>query len=410
LTLRLSTALALLVLLVPFVPPAGVAVANHGARTLDLSPETSKAALRVRVRMRATLEIDNKRSPVTAPVIIKFEVDGPGDPTDDGKTFDTPDRQCTVKIGNDGCRKSYANPTSNTGDDTIWAWIEDTPPDETEGQSIGPSPGSQPEPDGTDAVTATWFEGLPGSATLDCNPEVSTTTVRSAKTFTCNLRNPGGQLAGWEIDAENLSPKVNDPDDSATGGKGEDGADYGGNAPETPCVTDGSGQCRMTIRSETPAQAGQARICFWVDEEGDNSFHPKVDVEWDGALCDTETVTAPEKNNRTDKVALSWKHRRTVSLRSSKSRIRRGQKFRLSGAIKRTSGASSTCLASQRVLIRRNVLRDGNPNYVAFRSLKTNGDGRYRTKLRGKRSADFKASAVPTRSCFGASSRTVRVK
>jgi hypothetical protein len=413
-----SLALALIALSVPL---AGTAAANHGTRSLDLNPESSNAALRARVKLLATLEDEaGNPSPATGDVTIYFEVDGPGDPgagtgVADGTSFGSPDLRCNIAAGEDRCRDSYANVSGNTGDDTIWAWISDTTPDDAEGLNAKYSGGLQLDPDGTDVVTATWFAGLPSSATLDCNPDVSTAVVGSSKTFECDVSSRGTPLNGWDIDAENLSPAVNDPDNSASGSKK---ADYDGTDPRTQCVTGDSapGRCRMTIPSESPAQAGLAQICFWVDEEGDNSFHPEVDVEWDGALCDTEAVGAPERDNRTDKVALYWKLRRTISLSSSKSAVYRGRTFRLSGMITRTSSAvvtPSTCVAAQRVLIRRDVLRDGRPDhYELFRSLTTGAEGRYRTKVKAYKSANYRASVVPTYKCFMASSlrRTVRIK
>ncbi len=400
------------------VPLAGIAVATHGPRTLDLNPESSQAALRSRVKFRASLEdLSGNPSPADTAVTVYFEVDGPGDPgttgTADGKSFDSPDLRCTIGPGEGGCRKSYANSSGNIGKDTIWAWISDTDLDDEEGPNAKETQGKFAEPDGTDVIVATWFQGLPASASLDCNPEVSTVTVGSSKTLECVVENQGTPLNGWEIDAENLSPAVNDPDNSASGNKK---ADYNGSDPETHCITGDTapGRCRMTIPSESPAEAGLARICFWVDEEGDESFHPEIDVEWDGALCDTEPVNAPEKDNRTDKVALYWKLRRTVSLRSSKSTVHRGREFGLSGVITRTSSAAvtpSTCLGSQRVLIRRDVLRDGHPdNYVLIRSLPTDAAGRYFTKVKGYRSANYKASVVPTNKCYKASSPRIVVQ
>src|SRR5215210_6040911 len=105
---------ALLTIMALLVPHAGVAMGNHGPRSLDLNPENSMAALRSRVRFRATLE-DASHNPLPADsaVTIYFEIDGPGDPgttgTADGKSFDSPDLHCTIAPGEDGCRRSYAN-------------------------------------------------------------------------------------------------------------------------------------------------------------------------------------------------------------------------------------------------------------------------------------------------------------
>ncbi|MFN2490424.1 MAG: hypothetical protein ABR529_11940 [Actinomycetota bacterium] len=266
-------------------------------------------------------------------------------------------------------------------------------------------------------MLATWFEGLPGSARLNCNPETSVREVGAAQSYLCtvlDVRNdPGTPLDGWEIDAENMSPGVNDPDDSAKGST----ADYDGADATNGCVTGETspGKCRMTIASESPAQAGLARICFWVDEENDASFHPEISVEWDGGLCDTENVDAPEKDNRTDLVALYWKLRRTISLSASRAKVRRGGTFKLSGVIKRTStdavAGPATCVAAQRVVIRRDVLRDGRPNeYSALKSVKSGRGGRYSAKVTARRSARYRATVAPTTRCFKAASPARRVR
>lgn len=415
---RTTAAVAAGALVALFLPLAGSAVASHGNRYLDVNPETSKAALRARVQMSATLKdpATQQASQVNAQVTINFEVDGPGDPSGDGPDFSTPDLTCNIKAGSSGCRKGYANIGGTTGDDTIWAWIGDTALDQTEGLNGKTMPGVQAEPDGTDLIGATWFAGLPATGSLNCNPDTSIVQAGSAKTFTCTVQdqstNPATRLSGWEIDAENLSPSVNDPDNSSSGNKT---ADYDGADAGTACVTNGSGQCAMTIPSETPGQAGLAHICFWVDEENDQSFHPPS-VEWDGGLCDTETAGAPENDNRTDVVALSWKLHRTISLKSSKSSVKRGKTFRLSGAIKRTTtgaaGPASTCRGSQTVIVRRDVLRDGKRNvFSKLKSVKSGPQGRYHTMVTGRKSARYKTTLDPGSRCYKAASspKTVRV-
>ncbi|CAN5537699.1 hypothetical protein BH24ACT26_BH24ACT26_09740 [soil metagenome] len=412
-TRRAPLATSLVVLFSLLLPLGGVALAEQGPRSLDLNPETSHAALRSRVKLAATLEdpTTGKAAPVDADVTIYFEVAGPGDPGTgtgpDGRSFESPDLRCTVKAGTAHCRKSYANAGQATGRDTIWAWVDGTAIDDTEGQSIKTEQGSQIDPDGTDVVNATWFDGLPASASLDCNPDVSSAAAGSSKTYTCAVMDRRTPLDGWEVDAENLSPDINDPDDSATGSKS---ADYDGDNASTRCITGdtGAGQCRMTIAAEDARQVGTAHICFWVDEEGDNSFHPSVDVEWDGALCDTEAVNAPERDNKTDVVALSWKFRRSISLRSSQGVIARGKRFRLSGSV---SASASTCVASQTVVIRRNVLRDGSKKYSRFKMVRTDQAGRYSVRVKARKSASYKASVGAGARCYAARSgaRKVRV-
>ncbi|MFN2488530.1 MAG: hypothetical protein ABR529_02070 [Actinomycetota bacterium] len=393
------------------LPLGGVAVAEDPPY-LDLNPETSKAALRSPMRMAATLtDATGQPSPTNAAVIVNFEVDGPGDPGTgtgpDGVSFDSPDLRCTVAVGSATCRKSYQNLSGADGQDKVWAWIDGTTVDETEGQSVTTEPGSHLERDGTDVATPTWFAGLSETASLDCSPEASTVAASSSKTITCTVKDGGTPLDGWQIDAENLSPTVNDPDDSATGSKF---ADYNGGDAGSSCVTGdaGSGQCRMTIAPESPAQAGRARICFWVDEETDGSFHPDGRVEWDGTLCDTESVAASEADNRTDAVAISWKFRRSISLKSSKKSVARGKRFKLSGSI---TANSSTCKQAQKVVIRRDVLNDGRPKKFSFFKSTTSGSlGAYSISVKARKGAKYQARLVTSSKCYAAGSGAKRVR
>ncbi len=72
----LSTALLTLIALV--VPMAGVAVANHGTRTLQLTPETDDNPVATTHTVTATL--DAAADATSGTIEIDFEVNGPGDP------------------------------------------------------------------------------------------------------------------------------------------------------------------------------------------------------------------------------------------------------------------------------------------------------------------------------------------
>ncbi|HEX2235100.1 MAG TPA: hypothetical protein VHK89_02390, partial [Actinomycetota bacterium] len=168
--------------------------------------------------------------------------------------------------------------------------------------------------------------------------------------------------------------------------------------------------------SESPAALGTAQICLWVDEENDASYHPHVNVEHDGALCDQETAGGAENDNRTDVVSVTWKLRRSVSLVASKRSVARGGSVTLRGAVARTTTAAvqapaSTCVAGQTVLIKRDVLRDGNPAFVDFKTVRTGPAGGYTTSFKVWSAARYKAVVRTTARCFGASSalKTVSV-
>jgi hypothetical protein len=415
------TALAAAALVVP-LGGVGRAHAGHTGPYLDVNPETSRAALRASVKMSAALtNATGVRVNAGSDVVVNFEVDGPGDPGTgtgpDGRSFDSPDFRCTIHAGEDHCRKSYANRNNNPGEDTVWAWIGTTPDDPDEGQSVRTEPGAHVDgkpsdapydpatgtgthqsPDATDVVSATWFDGLAGTATLDCTPEAATAAVGGSKTFTCAVRN-AIVASGWQIDAENLSPGVNDPDNSAAGTKG---ADY-----DSKCVTGGDGRCTVTIPAERPAAAGRAVLCFWVDEEGDSSFHPGGRVEWDGSLCDQEAVGAPEGDNKTDLVGLTWRFARTISLRSSKRVVARGRSFVLTGSI--ASGAAA-CKRAQRVVVQRDAFNDGRTQYAAFRSTTTGARGGYSVTIQARVGARYRAVVAATSTCTAATSGSVTVR
>ena len=317
----LSGALAMIFALV--VPLAGVAVANHGTRTLQLTPETDDNATGTTHTITATLDAtpDAPAGP-TNDIEIDFEIAGPGD-VDGGDTPLSPDRTCTIANPDVSCTVTYSSTV--VGTDTIRGWIDHDKNnansvssgevDTAEGPDAGnPSveeppggtdvPGDQTEPDETDVVAKTWFGGLPGGAALDCDDasgdDTETNQVTgpaSSETYTCAVVDtgptPDTPIAGAVIDAENLDG-ANDPDNSAAAGT----ADF-----NDACTTGANGTCQVTIAS-SESQAGPADICFWVDEDVDNVFDP-AGVEPDGGECG-EAVGAAENDDLTDVVNKTW--------------------------------------------------------------------------------------------------------
>src|SRR5918995_6912100 len=176
----LSTALLTLVALV--VPMAGVAVANHGTRTLQLTPEADDNPIATTHTVTATLD-----AAADATIQIDFEVNGPGDPdTPDAYSPTSPDFTCDITSGNSSCTISYLSTV--VGTDQIDGWIDHDKDnatltgelDQAEGPDAGnpavgePSggvdaPGGTAEPDTTDVVTKTWVTALPAGTVLDCD-------------------------------------------------------------------------------------------------------------------------------------------------------------------------------------------------------------------------------------------------
>jgi hypothetical protein len=400
---RAPLATALVTVFALLVPLGASARADHvpTGPYLNLDPEMPRTATRDRVKMRALL-MNAAGNAVAANVetVVNFEIEGPGDPEGgtSSPSFDTPDRTCKIAIDKTHCRLSYAN-VDGAGFDNVWAWIAGTTPDEAEARSIDPAkggnPGTHADPDTTDVATPEWFLGLAPNASLDCDPERSTVAAGRSKTFTCTVSN-NGPVGGWEIDGENLTPGVNNPD-----APGSRTADY-----NTACVTGSNGRCTVTIPAQSASQAGRAVICFWVDEEQDASFHPAGRWEWDASQCDSEAARAAEGGNHTDLVSLTWKHRRSVTIGSSRDAVARGQSFRLGGRITSTSAA---CAASQRVTVHRDVLNDGRVAFSVLRRTTSTSNGRYTVTVRARRAARYKVSVTATAKCLAAASNAKRV-
>ena len=280
-SLVLSTALVTIVALV--VPMAGVAVANHGTRTLQVTPETSDNPTGTTHTLTATLS--SAADATSGAIEVDFEITGPGD-TDGGNTPSSPDKECTVAVGSATC--TVTDTSSVAGTDTIIAWIDHgddaaVEADTTEGADAGnpsvdePSggpdvPGGTAEPDLTDVVLKTWSGA--GAAVLDCDDasgnDTETNPVKgpsSSETYTCTVidmaPNPDVPVSGVRIDLENLNG-ANDPDNSASAGDPD---------VNNACTTGGNGRCTETIAA-SESQAGSAEICFWIDEDNRQRLRP----------------------------------------------------------------------------------------------------------------------------------------
>jgi len=312
--LVLLTALAWIFAFV--VPFAGVAVANHGTRTLQLTPETDDNVIGTTHTLTATLSASADATSGT--IEIDFEITGPGDP-DGSSSPTTPDKTCSVAVASDNC--PVTDTSTVTGTHTIRGWIDHDKNNATlvgeadlaEGADAGNSsvdepagrpdvPGDQTEPDTTDVVTKSWFTAVADA--LDCDDasgdDTETNPVTgtgSSETYTCTLldttADPDAPVPNVKIDAENMNG-ANDPDNSAAAGT----ADF-----NDACTTGADGKCTVPISSAELA-AGAANICFWADEDSDNAFDP-AGGETDGGNCG-EAVGATENNNKTDVVTKTW--------------------------------------------------------------------------------------------------------
>ena len=104
---------ALLALIALVVPMAGLAVANHGTRTLQLTPETDDNPVGTTHTVTATL--DAAADATSGTIEIDFEVNGPGDPdTPDAYSPASPDFTCDIASGNSSCSISYSSTVVGT--------------------------------------------------------------------------------------------------------------------------------------------------------------------------------------------------------------------------------------------------------------------------------------------------------
>lgn len=348
-------------LLIPF---AGPAAANHGARILDVTPDSAGKGVGALHTLTANLCtfpsppnpdaeedpdttcIPNGATFGTGPINIDFEFeplpppfsDESANDPDNGFSPATPDMTCSVAANANTCTVSYTGVSS--GDDQIRAWIDHddndatTEADTVEQQDERAVPGSQPtgppdaspdcaaagpaEEDCTDVVVVAWSGGAP--ATLDCDDATGPDTERETnpsggasgnETYTCFVKDAQGNPTGdadpntngtqeVRVNAE-VKNGVNDPDDPDS----ESYADNGDYDCRTGAGRGGSdppvGQCSITV-TQGELETGTATICFWVGDEtaGMN-------------LCSNEPtgenqtgLTADTGNDLADQTELTW--------------------------------------------------------------------------------------------------------
>ena len=289
------------------VPLAGAALANHGARTLDLTPEVADNAVGSTHTITATLSAAADGASGT--IQVDFEITGDAD----GDDTTPPDLECVIVATDTDCTVDITSAT--VGSTTVRGWIDHDglnttfDGDATELQdATGAGAGDNTnEPDITDVVTKTWFTGLPAGSVLDCIQEdedpadIATNPIdapANAETYTCTLMTSAATPApvpGIAIDGENLNG-ANDPDNSAAAGTAD---------MNNVCTTDATGTCEITVTA-AETQLGTADLCFWADADADTAFDPAGPAE-DGGECG-EAVGAAN-TNQTDKVNKTWEAR-----------------------------------------------------------------------------------------------------
>ena len=291
------------------------AMANHGTRTLDVTPET--VSLPPGVTHTFTARISREATTATGTINIDFENES-GVNDSDGTTHDSPDLTCSIPSGENECTVSYSG--TATGRDIWRVWIDHdglnstVEADRTEGfnQERAPGDGGQNctgagnndgEPDCTDVVDVRW-----GSGSLDCDDARGPDTEREAniagggnasnETYTCSaVTNLGTPNAGETVKAE-VTNGINDPD--AT-----DGASY--DSPDYTCETGANGRCTINV-TQNENESSTATICFWIGNAEAGAQECAEEATSEGQSVDGSDAG----NDLADQTELTWEQRSTT--------------------------------------------------------------------------------------------------
>lgn len=344
--LPLVVALALIALLVPF---GEYARANHGSRSLDVSPEQQTkdpdATGEESGVAILTAAISSEPTFSTGALNIDFELEaGPHDSENSPKF---PDKSCSIPVGQTSCQVSYDG--TATGTDRWRVWIdhdgnnETTEADTTEGRNEQTAPGTpstlltgcmanQSEPDCTDVVEVKW-SGLRLPGAIDCDDSGRPDTERETNTgeggaaanerYTCHVFDENGEpLIDQDPDttgdqrttvyAENENGP-NDQDDSTS----YDTPDYTCQTTAGDEIFTGDNNCTIDITQAEGAD-GTAFICFWTEGGEDDGFaaaglrHCGTDGEPVGE--NQKADGSDTANDLADRTELTWEDPAATSL------------------------------------------------------------------------------------------------
>lgn len=281
------------------MPLSGPASANHGDRSLEVTPETPTRGVGATQTLTARLCVPQANPPSACgadapntpfsngPIRIRFENENGVNDPDASTSRTTPDRECSIAFNQTSCSITYTG--NNSGNDVWRVWIDhddNTSTDESdaaEGRDETAAPGTgnalcraaPNEPDCTDVVQVTWSAG--GPTTLDCDDRSAPDTEReqpsdegaSSQTYDCFVRdhqgNPTNDADPNTDGQQNITVNgevengINDPD-------AQDGASY--ESPDYTCVVGSGtgtpvGQCSVRVR-QADKEAGTSEICWWI--------------------------------------------------------------------------------------------------------------------------------------------------
>ena len=336
------------------------AQANHGDRSLQVSPEVGIAQAGSAILVTATLS--SAATGATGSIPIDAEIEsGPADA--DGPTTATPDTGCSVPVGSSTC--TFTVSSGSAGASQVRVWIDHdnrneigqggvTEADLEEGRLANGSPDSNPQagaqtPSGADCrvpedysfddsppvgkaggcgATVPPTAGSPGSTTV---PEPDTTDVIELRWTAPEALDCRAKATGTDRVVESDPVTSANGEDSIiitctyTGGgairvdganiSGTDGSTIDNSGANDPNGTGGvdytcestTTTCEITVTSGAN-NAGPAVLCFWVDSDNDAVFTttPGSGNDPDGQGCAEERVDDPEGDDRTDRVHVRW--------------------------------------------------------------------------------------------------------
>jgi Ca2+-binding RTX toxin-like protein len=305
------------------------AAANHGSRTLEVTPEVQSIPFGTTTTTLTAVLSD----PAETTVNIDWENEGDGE-----VTFQARDATCDIPAGQQSCTITV----SGTGSDYWRVWIDhdkvnstaevdedeerisnpDTDCNQAQdqagncvsapppfGDATGPGDASlacsviddllvyapTDEPDCTDVVRVSWV-GAPGVVTtMDCDDLGGTDTERETVSegdsvdYECSVFDQNGDLMAVDVYGE-VESGANDPDEGTSYGE----PDY--LCPATyldPPTQIFPSECSVTVEP-VRNQTGTAEICWWVVAEGE-------DIGTVGASrCAGETTGENQTNNAGD--------------------------------------------------------------------------------------------------------------
>ena len=321
---RLGLLATFAVLAALLMPLTGTSQANHGGRSLEVTPETATRGVGGSHTLTARLcEPDPGPPPVqcadspntpfsNGPIRIRFENENGVNDPDAGTTPLTPDLSCSIPFNDVDCTVTYTGTVAGT--DSWRAWIDHddstttNESDPAEGRDETASPGTgnsscfpaPAEPDCTDVVQVTWSSG--GPTTLDCDDRSAPDTEREqpsddgaeTQTYDCFVRdhqgNPTNDADPNTTGQQNITVngevenEVNDPDNP-------DSTSY--ESPDYSCTVGAGtgtpvGQCSVRVR-QADKEAGTSEICWWVGAGADG-----------GDLCADEPTGENQQENGSD--------------------------------------------------------------------------------------------------------------